>query len=322
MQSLNPELAKQQDRIQTLIGSAGANQFVLVQAVSDEAALRIEEELVERLRLLVAQGALSGFQAPAQYVPSAERQRQNRGLLRERLDPLLEAQMTGLGLVQAPERPDDSAPFLTLADAIAAGPAKALLSALLLDGSPGETTHVVLLWTPSRLDAIRAAIRDLPGVRLVDPAGDFSALLGKYRERALLLLALSAALMVPILLWRYGQKGALRVMSAPVLAVLLAPALRALAGAGFTFFDAMALVLVLSIGIDYAVFCAESSADRKPVTMLAVALAACTTLMSFGMLALSGVAAVQAFGATLFIGILLAFLLAPLGRSAREATAR
>lgn len=322
MQSLDAGLAAQQERIQTLIGSTGANQFILVQAADDEAALRIEEELVERLRPLVAQGALSGFQAPAQYVPSAERQRQNRDLLRGRLDPLLGAQMAALGLVQAPDRPDDSVPFLTPTIAAAGGPARALLGALLLGGPPGEATHVVLLWAPSRLDAIRAAIRDLPGVRLVDPAGDFSVLLGKYRVRALLLLALSAALMVPVLLWRYGPKGALQVIAAPALAVLLAPAFRAMTGAGFTFFDAMALVLVLSIGIDYAVFCAETSADRKSVTMLAVALAACTTLMSFGLLALSGVAAVQAFGSTMLVGILLAFLLAPLGRSAREATAR
>ncbi len=319
MQSLNPGLAAQQARIQSLTGTAGASQFILVQAADDEAALRIEEELVDRLRPLVAQGALSGFQATAQYVPSIERQRQNRELLRGRLDPLLGAQMASLGLVQTPDRPDDSGPFLTPSDARAAGPVKALLGALLLEGPPGETTHVVLLSAPSRPDDIRAAIRDLPGARLVDPAGDFSALLGKYRVRAILLLALSAALMMPILLWRYGPKGAFRVMSAPALAVLLAPALRALTGAAFTFFDAMALVLVLSVGIDYAVFCAETDADRKAVTMLAVGLAACTALMSFGLLALSGVAAVHAFGATMLVGILLAFLLAPLGRPGQRA---
>jgi hypothetical protein len=74
----------------------------------------------------------------------------------------------------------------------------------------------------------------------------------------------------------------------------------------------MALVLVLSVGVDYAVFCAETSGDRKPVTMLAVTMAACTALMSFGLLALSRVLAVHNFGATMMIGILLSFLFAPL----------
>ena len=319
MQSLDTGLVAQQERIFALIGPASAGNIILVQAIDDEGALRIEEALAERLRPLVRQGALSSFQTLAQFVPSIDRQRQNRDLVRMRLDPLLDAQMTALGLEKAPDRPDDSAPFLTPADAIAVGPARALLSALLLEVLPGETTHVVLLSAPVRADEVRTAVRDLPGVRFVDPAGDFSALLGKYRERAILLLALSAGLMMPVLLWRYGLKGAFRVMSAPVLAVALAPALRALTGSGFTFFDAMALVLILAIGIDYSVFCAETSTDRKAVTMLAVGLAACTALMSFGLLALSGVAAVHAFGATMLVGILLAFLLAPLGHAGRRA---
>ena len=78
----------------------------------------------------------------------------------------------------------------------------------------------------------------------------------------------------------------------------------------------MALVLVLAIGVDYAVFCAEAKKDYKIVTMLAVAMAACTALMSFGLLALSDVTAVHAFGTTMTVGIFLAFLLAPLGRLA------
>jgi predicted exporter len=99
-----------------------------------------------------------------------------------------------------------------------------------------------------------------------------------------------------------------------MLAVVLAPSLRALGGATFSFFDAMALVLVLSIGVDYAIFCAETRGSRGPVTMLAVALAAGTALLSFGLLALSDVAAVHAFGATMTLGILLAFILAPMAR--------
>jgi predicted exporter len=100
----------------------------------------------------------------------------------------------------------------------------------------------------------------------------------------------------------------------------------ALAGIPFTFFGAMALVLVLSIGFDYAVFCKETDPVQRPVTMLGVWLAMVTTLLSFGLLAFSRVFAVQAFGATLLVGTLLAFLAAPLtgdsstvrGRMARE----
>jgi predicted exporter len=105
-------------------------------------------------------------------------------------------------------------------------------------------------------------------------------------------------------------------MAPPLLAVLLTPALRAWFGGNFTFFDGMALVLVLSIGVDYSIFLTETSPRRQSVTMLAVVMAAATALLSFGLLAFSSVQAVHTFGSTMLIGILLAFLLSPLARAA------
>ena len=314
MQSLSPGLVGQQERLQHLIGTTAGSQFFLVQAPDDDTALVREEALAERLRPLVGT-ALAGFQSPAQYVPSAERQRDNRRLVRQQLDgDLLQQQVTRLGLSAAPVVADDDGPVLTLRAALDSG-ALGFLSMLILDGGSGAV-HVVTLEGITDLPALAAAAEGVDGVRLIDPAGDFSLLLGKYRARAIVLLALSAALMAPLLAWRYGWRGGARVLVPPLLAVALAPALRAIAGGHFTFFDAMALVLILSIGVDYAVFCAETAGTRKPVTMLAVAMAAGTALLSFGLLAASGVAAVNAFGATMAIGILLALLLAPMAQGA------
>ena len=319
MQSLDAGLAAQQDRIQQLIGSSAGSQFFLVQAPDPETALQREESLVERLRPLVKQGVLSGFQAPAQYVPSAARQRENRALQKERLDgPVLAQYVANLGLSDPPQAPPDDGPVLDLAEAAKPGGPLSFLSLLLLQESASGVTHIVTLDGVRRLDALAAAATDLPGVRLIDPAGDFSLLLGKYRSRAVLVLAASLLIMTLLLFWRYGLRGGILVLLPSLLAVLLTPALRALAGSVFTFFDAMALVLVLSIGIDYAVFLAETTRQRRSVTLLAVALAACSTLMSFGLLALSSAFAVHAFGATMLTGVFLAFLLSPLAASARR----
>jgi predicted exporter len=102
------------------------------------------------------------------------------------------------------------------------------------------------------------------------------------------------------------------VMLPAVATVLLTPLARAIAGAPFTFFDAMGLVLVLSIAVDYAVFCAEAEAAYKQVALLGVGMAMVSTLLSFGILVRSDVAAVHAFGGTMLLGIALAFFLAPL----------
>lgn len=316
MQSLSSSLVTEQEKIQKLIGVSASNKFFLVQAADDETALQSEEKLTEKLRPLIAAGDLSGFQSPSQYTPSVARQKENRQLQRDALyTPLLSLHTTKLNLKTPPALPDDNTHFL-----IPSNTDKNMhfLASLFLDRRSNEVTHMIALDGVTNSNAIAAAAKGLSGVRLVDPAGDFSALLGKYRSRAIALLALSAALMLPILIWRYGLGKGLWVMVPPLIAVIMTPALRSLGGSSFTFFDAMGLVLVLSIGVDYAVFCAETSDDRKSVTVLAVTMAATTALLSFGLLALSRVSAVQHFGATMTLGILLSYLLAPMARWNRK----
>ena len=313
MQALAPALLAQQARLQTLIGSRSGGQFFLVSAPDTETALETEETLADRLRPLIAAGALASFRSPARYVPSAKRQQENRTLIATELnDSARRAQFQRLGLPDKP--PAENPKVLTLAEAMRPGTPLDFLSRLVLNDSPGTVSHVVMLDGVHRPAEVAAAAAGLHGVRFIDPAGSFSTVLGKYRHRTMILLALSAVLMAPLLAWRYGLRRTAWIMMPPVLAVALTPGLRALLGASFTFFDGIALVLILSVGVDYAVFLAETSRDRRAVTMLAVALAATTALMSFGLLALSDVQAVQHFGATMLVGILLAALLAPMAR--------
>lgn len=313
MQSLSKPLLREQEEVRDIIGATVSPQFILVRAGSDDAALRTEEELAVRLAPLVTDGALSGFQTPAAFVPSPERQAENRRLIHDRLEaPFLARQRAALGLAPAPPGVERDDTVLTLDDALGSG-AVPFLSQLII--APG--VHVVMLEGLTDADALRATLASLPGVRLVDPTGDFSALLSKYRHQALWQLALTAALVAPVLLWRYGWRRGVLVLVPSVAAVVLTPALLALIGQAMTFFHAMALVLVLAIGVDYAVFCAESSHARRPLTMLAILLAAMTTTLSFGLLAFSRAHAVHVFGLTVLIGITLAFLLAPLAAAGK-----
>jgi predicted LPLAT superfamily acyltransferase len=315
MQSLSGALLEQQRKILGLIGDTAGGQFFLIQADDDETVLQKEEALIDALRPKMAEGDLRNFQALARYVPSAARQRENRLLIEKNLAPLREGHLRQLHLDPLPPQPDGEAepPVLTADQLLSTGGPFGFLSMLRLAETDG-VTHVVTLEGVTNLESVAQAATGLQGVRFVDPAANFTSLLGKYRNRAIWLIALSAALMAPLLIWRHGVAGGLRLLPPPLLAVALTPPLRALGGGAFTFFDAMALVLVLSVGVDYAVFCAETSGERRPVTMLAIAMAACTALMSFGLLALSNVAAVHAFGSTMSLGILLAFLLAPMAR--------
>lgn len=311
MQSLAPELVHEQSRMRQLAGFSLGLQFFVVQAPDTETALQREEALLNRLHTLRHDGALQAYRAPASFVPSAARQRANRALVRNRLyQPLLSSYLAQLGLSDvAPETPPDG--FLTLAMVDKAPPLDELLHDLTIPGGTG-VTHIVMLDDVTDASAVRQAANGLPGVAFVDPAADFSRLLGRYRRRAVILIAFSVLLMLPLLASRYRTRGALRVMLPAVMATVLVPLVKAAVGVPFTFFDAMALVLVLSIAVDYAVFCTEAHGPYKPVALLGVFMAMISTVLSFGLLVRSDVAALHAVGSTMLLGVMLAFLLSPM----------
>ena len=77
-------------------------------------------------------------------------------------------------------------------------------------------------------------------------------------------------------------------------------------------FNLLALILILGIGIDYTLFFAEQKQPKSENTLLAITLSAITTVLSFGLLALSETQAIHGFGMTVLSGIIVAWLLAPL----------
>ena len=310
LQALPPYLVQEQNQIQALAGKLGNNQFFLIEGKDEETILQQEEKLRIALQDQIAKGILSGFQMMADYIPSIQRQQDNQALVEKKLyQPFLKSHLEKLQLETTLPLPTKG--FLTPEKLRAQPEPPTFLSLFSLPRDDGQMMHVVLLDGLQQAAPLATLAQQFTGVRFIDPVSDFSTLIGKYRHRAYLLLALSAALMLPLLIWRYGRS-AIRVIFPPVLAVFLTLGYRALNGGAFTFFDAMALVLVLSIGVDYAIFCAESFGERRPVTMLAVFKDVLTTLLSFGLLAFSSVTAVQSFGLTMLVGITLAFVLAPI----------
>jgi predicted exporter len=311
LQALSPRLVEQQEHLTKLVGATPEAQHLLIVADSDETALQREEALIPDLDRLVAQGALAGYQVAARYVPSLARQASDRALIHKQLvGPLLEHQIAQFGLSEH-ESPPVAAEPLTLAAFTAAGTAAPVADLVVAPG-----VHVVRLLGPIRAEAVRAAVAGHDGVRFVDPTGDFSRLLGAYRNRAILLTVISLALVSIVLTWRYGLRGAFWTVLPPIIAALLVPAVLSLGGEPFTFFHAMGLVLVVAIGVDYTIFCAETPPGHHSVTMLAILLATITTLLSFGLLSASSAVAVRSFGFTMLVGIIAAYFLAPIASRA------
>lgn len=315
MQVPDPALQTMETRFRAALGERTALQYLLVDAASRQNLLEQLEQLGHRLDVLVADEALAGYQSLAQWFPSQARQHENRQLW---------AQLLGAGaLAQVLEGLQVAEPFRdTLQQRLAQAdePLDWESTWAVLEPLPDAPVYfteqdrhfsAVTLRGLEQPERVIEAIAGLDSVHWVDPVERTSQLLGDYRRVAGLLLLMAYTCIGLLLSRRYGIKGALWTLAPPVTASLITVALLALLGQPISVFNMMALLLVLGIGIDYALFLRESHGTGCD-TLLGVGLCMCTTVLSFGLLSLSSTAAISSFGLTLLFGIVLGFVLAPL----------
>ena len=98
------------------------------------------------------------------------------------------------------------------------------------------------------------------------------------------------------------------------LASIATLAILGIMGKGIELFHILALMLLLGIGVDYGIFFQEQSGAEDGAAWLAVGLSALSTMLSFGLLALSKTPALQAFGLTMALGIITVCLIVPFFR--------
>lgn len=302
LQASPPALIEAQKTIAARIGLPSPAQFFLVEGSSEADHLEREEALTARLEELAGRGVLTGYEAVSSWVPSPKKQDAQHQIFSRARDVVL----TRLAdeLEDTAELPAES-PMLTV-DAFLRSPLGAAVRPLWLD-----QVSVVMLHAPSReqLGELHA-LSSLPGVRFVDRTGDLSALMQRWRVRMSELLVLGYAVIFVALVWRF-RKEAWRAVLPTAVSSGLALAAVGFMGEPMTLFHVLALWLLLGIGVDYSIFLLEHPADGGEA-WLSVGLGAVSTLLSFGLLAVSSTPAVHAFGVTLGIGVSLVWLFSPL----------
>jgi predicted exporter len=149
----------------------------------------------------------------------------------------------------------------------------------------------------------------LPGVRLIDRIAQTTETLSRYRYAMTLLLVAVYAVAALILLLRFGRRDAARMLLPSVAATLTTVGIFGWLGVPFNLFTLLALWLVLGLGIDYGIFLRHGRAHRV-TAILSVTLSACTTLIAFGLLALSATPFIRSIGLTLLFAITLSWLFA------------
>jgi predicted exporter len=179
------------------------------------------------------------------------------------------------------------------------------------------TSIVVSLYNVTDIPRMKANIAAFEGLHYFDHIEDFTHILEHYRRNVIVLVTTAYIAILALLIWRYRLRGFV-VMLPPCLAACITVGILGLLGYTFHLLHWLSLLLILGMGVDYAIFLVEGEPISEPTTLLALTLAAVTTIMSFGLLSFSSQAALKAIGLTVFLGIVCAWLLAPLARYGRS----
>ncbi|MEH6527889.1 MAG: MMPL family transporter [Sneathiella sp.] len=310
LQTLPAGLQSEELEIRNLAGIRNETHQLFVRGATSDDVLQLEEKLSLKLDQLVKDGAIAGYNAVSQIIPSTERQQDNQNLISKYLLPRLEQHLDDIGL--SGSMPYDLTENKVILEAFPVAELPYGLQRLRLLKTSGAVVHTITLSGVKNAEPLVTLSNSNGNVVLVNQADDLSDTFGTYRYRSLIMLLVAYGVVWVFLSLRYGLLGALRVMSPSIGAVLLTPCVIALFGETFTFFNAMSLILIFAIGLDYAIFNREAVGARKSRAMLANGLSAISTILAFGLLALSDTYAIHAFGITILVGILVAYCLAPL----------
>jgi predicted exporter len=325
LSSLSPVPASQlalDEALRNDLSAGDSGALVVIQAPDAQTALERAEAAGSRLDALVADGRLRGYDSVTRLLPSLATQDRRRAALPD-ADTLRRslAEATAGGPLPASRLE----PFI--ADVQAArtgppitpesareGPARALVDALLIRARSGGWMALIALHAAGDSVDVAAtdrALGDLPDVHVVQIGEELRGLYRHYlREAQTQALAGGAAVLLLMALWLRSPRRLLGVCVPLVLAVALVMGGLRLAQVPLGILHLVGLLLVVAVGSNYALFFdllhEQGAVDDD--TLASLLLANGTTVLSFGLIALSSIPALSAIGVVVAPGALLALL--------------
>jgi predicted exporter len=310
--------------LRSQLGAPDPRYLILATAPDRELLLQKSERIATVLDGIVKTGGIASYDLAARLVPSRQTQETRRAALPDAatLAANLEKAMAGL-----PFRPGLFAPFLddvarartlpALEPEALRGTALGAKVGSLLIQSAGGWAALVPVAGVRDARALDAAMRSSGerDVRLLDLKREADALVAGYRAEALRLLAIGLACIALLVFAGLRSLAATARVLAPVLAAtLLVVATLSLAGVPLTLFHLVALLLVVGVGTNYALFFnqPQESGDERALMLLSLAVASVATLISASALATSGTPVLRAIGLTAAIGTVYALILSAL----------
>ncbi len=318
---ISAERKAEDGQLRQELGAPDARHLLVITAADQETALERAEQLGPALAALIANGAIAGYQSPAQLLPSRATQRARQAHLpaAEQLAERLQRASAGL-----PFKAGLFAPFLAdvaasrqlppLTQEVLVGTPLALRLEALLRVREGGALALLPLIGVAQPQALAQLGDGRPWLHRVDLAAASAELVNDYRDEALRLVALGLLVTV-LLLWGVLREGrrVVRVVLPPLATVLVTAALLSVGGVRLSLFHLSALLLLIGLGLDYALFFdrPDPPAERA-ATRGALLICNLSTLLVFGLLAGAAAPVLRAIGLTLAIGAPIGLIFAAL----------
>lgn len=311
---VNPEanLLTQAQQIGQITGYQPTSQFFLVRADSEALLFSRLQQITDQLDHAIQQQYLTSYMAPNQLLagkvgsPSLQQVTANlsaeqfAGLVDVGIAPeLLTYELQQLS--QLPERDSQAVLQNSFAEP---------WRNLWLQQDDGSFASMVSLQGVKQLDDLAALATGIDGVTWVDRPAELNQLFKQTQTTAIELKIISSVLILIVLSFALGVRGALVTVGVSLCAAVVAAACLGWMGQTLTLFSLFGLLLVTAIGVDYAIIMYEGVGGAA-VSLLGTFLAAVTTWLSFGLLGVSSTPVVSSFGIAVTLGLLFCFLFSP-----------
>lgn len=315
--SLSPvsEAGKRLDQqLRRELGAPDLRDLLVIEGQTTEDVLQRGEAVMAQLEQLRAGGIVAGYDLVSTYLPSRRSQQVRQQALPERnvLEHNLRTALTGL--------PFATGLFTPFLDGIEAartqpmldrdtfhGTALGMKLAALLFEQQGRWTAVV----PLQGVADRARLVETvagwqaPGVAYVDLKEESNRLMTAYRDRTVAIVLWGMLVIALVLAVGLQSIKVLWPVLLPMMsALVVVAALVNVAGESLSLFHVATFLLVIGLGLDYALFLnrPEGAGDERARTLYGLLVCSTTTILVFGVLACSTIPVLHAIGLTAATG--------------------
>jgi len=327
IESLSPvsgEKKQLDQRLRQELGAPDVRDLLVVEASSEENLLQKAESVAAKLEDSRRDGAIAGYDIISRYVPSHQLQEERQRMLPTQavLEQSLATAQKGL-----PFAPGVFAPFMeAVKDARSqklierttfVGTTLGMKLESLMFQSNGRWVAVVPLRGVSDRPQFAAQVPEWGdgATQYVDLKAESNQLMAAYRDRTVQVVV-GGTLVIAVALWVGVRSMTLvwRVLTPVVCSLVVVAAVLRGFGVPLSLFHIATFLLVMGLGIDYALFLnrAEGTDAEQAQTNFGLLVCSTTTILVFGVLACSNIPVLQAIGLTAACGSFCCLLFASL----------